>query len=682
MIQLTKKLILIRRISQYLMLFLGFLSYSQIENTSLELDSIYKLRTLSYNFEIGQEDQFRYGQLAVDLSRKLDIDTTILESYQKLSYLYLYYDQDEKFGSINKEGLQLAEKIKDTLKIGFSFQNLGYYYETRNQHDSAYYYYFNAEKYLAQVGETKRRAESLSSMANIQEIERDYVGSESNAVKAITLYNSLPKTNSNIRKLCVLYNLLAICSHKMRNYDEAISYYQQAMNTSKNTDIHLFYSLNSKNNIGYVYFEKGEYDKALELYNEVFSDERLYELDYTLYVTVKENIAQVKYELGTFSIEEIEKEYLDSFQLSDSLNDLYGIVATGNDFADFYVREKQIEKASDIAKRSLDAAREINANEEILKSLKILSKTQPGEQGKMYLYEHIKLSDSLLQKERSIRNKFAKIEYETDQILAEKEQLSKERLVFLMSSIGLLVLLILIYVIITQRSKNKELRFAQQQQEANEEIYHLMLAQQEKVEEGRTQEKKRISQELHDGILGRLFGTRLSLDSLNLVKTDEAVKSRFGYIEELKNIEHEIRKISHDLNADFVSGSSFQDIISSLVETQTKAYNLKHTLEVGDKINWDEVPNRTKMHVYRMLQECMQNIYKHAEAKWLGISFSLENDVILMRVVDDGKGFNVNKSKRGIGIKNINSRVNEVDGNVEIASEIGKGTTIEIRVPV
>ena len=77
----------------------------------------------------------------------------------------------------------------------------------------------------------------------------------------------------------------------------------------------------------------------------------------------------------------------------------------------------------------------------------------------------------------------------------------------------------MIYIILAQRAKNKELKFAKQQQETNEEIYNLMLSQQDKVDEARALEKKRISEELHDGILGRLFGTRLSLDSLNMANS-------------------------------------------------------------------------------------------------------------------------------------------------------------------
>ena len=113
-----------------------------------------------------------------------------------------------------------------------------------------------------------------------------------------------------------------------------------------------------------------------------------------------------------------------------------------------------------------------------------------------------------------------------------------------------------------------------------------MLSQQDKVDEARTQEKKRISEELHDGVLGRLFGTRLSLDSINFSDGKEAMMTRANYIGQLKTIEEDIRKISHELNTDFVSGSGFMDIVSELIENQTQAYGLAYEINFTDEISW------------------------------------------------------------------------------------------------
>ena len=64
------------------------------------------------------------------------------------------------------------------------------------------------------------------------------------------------------------------------------------------------------------------------------------------------------------------------------------------------------------------------------------------------------------------------------------------------------------------------------------------------------------------------------------------------------------------------------------------------------------------------------------------ISFSIKNNVICIAITDDGSGFDVNKSKKGIGIKNITSRVKEIQGVLKIKSEINKGTTITITIPI
>ncbi len=663
------------------LLLVAFSLFAQSGKNNTQLDSILQLRKLSNDIKLSANKRIELASLACDLSNKLKADTTKLYSNWNLSKLYLNYDRNTSFGKINVTNLKLAHKLKDTLYIGYTYQNLGYYYSTQKQNDSAYYYYYNAVKIYDKTDDVRNKGETLFTMANIQETERDYIGSEQNAIESLKLIRSLPETQNNLDTIYNIYDLLSIISERLGNYDEAIEYQNKALEIGKRIKNNLHYLVSSKNDIAFYFLKKGEYYKALEIYNQILENKLLLELDPKLYVTIKGNIALTKDRLGEDS-KEVENIFKEAYKITDSLNDSYGLLAIGNDMADFYVSQKENELAKFYTSKTLKAAREINSTKEILRSLKLLSKVEEGKKGKEYLYEHINLSDSLLKNERAIRDKFARIEFETDQLEAEKDQLAKERLLFIFISIGLLMSLTLLYVVISQRSKNRKLKFIQQQQETNEEIYNLMLAQQDKIEEGRTQEKKRISEELHDGVLGKLFGTRLSLDSLNMVQTDDAVKTRSQYIDELKNIETEIRKISHDLNTDFVSGSSFIDIVESLIETQTKAYQLEHTFKNDDSIDWEDIPNKTKIHIYRMLQETMQNIYKHANANSVKISFQLKNNVILCTIEDDGSGFNVNKARKGIGLKNIDSRVRDVGGKAEVFSKIDIGTIIKISIPI
>ncbi|MBC8643313.1 hypothetical protein H9W95_01875 [Flavobacterium lindanitolerans] len=160
----------------------------------------------------------------------------------------------------------------------------------------------------------------------------------------------------------------------------------------------------------------------------------------------------------------------------------------------------------------------------------------------------------------------------------------------------------------------------QAQQKANEDIYNLMLYQQNKIEEGRTNEKIRIAQELHDGILGRLFGARLNLDSLNKRQDEEAIVSRNNYLVELKNIEQDIREISHDLNLEkHALNNNFIGIVNNLIEQQETVSQAKVSFVVDMEIEWEKIENYIKINLYRILQEALLNINKYARQKISGL---------------------------------------------------------------
>jgi signal transduction histidine kinase len=662
--------------------FTAFNVFSQSEELNIQLDSIAALRNLSKDQNLELEMRLDYAKKASQLSLETKIDSTILMSNRNLSFVYLQMGKFNQFGTINHTNLNLAHKLNDSSAIAITNYNLGAYHHNELNNDSAYYYYSNAVKIYNKLKDIKSEGELLLNMADIQETEKDYIGAEINAIRAILLIEILPKTDNNLDTLWSLYNLLGVISGRLQQYDDAIDYHEQALSISNKISGNFYYNLSSNNNLAFIYEKKGEYLKALSIYEDLIQQDNLYQNDPSLYTLLLGNIANTKSLSNNNNYEEIEKQFKEAYKISDSIEDDVVKMAISEYFSEFLFSRSEKDSALFYAEKTYKISKELKSNDFVSKSLLLLSKINEGEVGKKYLYEHIKLNDSLLNNERNIRNKFARIEFETDKIEAENIKISKERLLFLLLSIGLLLTLTLLYIVITQRAKNRKLEFAQKQQEANEEIYNLMLAQQDKVDEGRTQEKKRISEELHDGILGRLFGTRLSLDSLNMLQTEDAIINREGYINELKSIEEEIRKISHDLNADFVVGSSFIDIVKTLIETQTQAYKLDYTFNEDNDIPWDDVSNKTKIHVYRMLQETIQNIYKHANAKHIKISFKLKNNVILLTVEDDGSGFNVVKAKKGIGIKNINSRVKEMNGEVEINSQIGIGTIIKINAPL
>jgi len=578
--------------------------------------------------------------------------------------------------------LRILSSIKssDSILIAKQHLRLGDIYKYRLVSDSAYFYYQKAEKIFNKFDLKLEAAITLFRVAIIQTYDKDYTGSEVTSFEAISLLEQLPQTN-NVRKYkAYIYNNLGIIFDELELYEQSVSYFKKSLEIKNGLEGDYNKSKGlTLNNLVKVYRRSGQFKLAKITYNKIFSNKDLIKNHPDVYVLALGNYAKTL-DLSN-ELKELPDLYYRALRISDSINDSYNSIILYQHLAEYYNKFDKKDSAKHYAYKAKDISKAYN-NDDLLKSLLLLSKIEEGKKSAKHLKAYVKLSDSLQKNERAIRNKFARIRFETSKIEQENIKIAKERLWLLIISVVVILASFLVYLVISQKNKNKELQFIQKQQETNEEIYNLMLSQNENIEEARTLEKKRISEELHDGVLGRLFGTRLSLDSLNMSNSEEAIKTRSQYIDGLKTIEEDIRKVSHKLNTDFVSGSGFIDIIKTLVETQTIAYNINYELDHDDDINWDSVANKKKIHIYRIIQETLHNIYKHANATKVNISFKLKNNVICLIISDDGSGFDVNKAKSGIGLKNMNSRIKEISGTINITSEKDIGTKVTIELPI
>jgi len=669
---------------RYIILLLFFIlaipNYSLAQENKTLLDSIYILRDLSQDNTLTKDLRIEYGTRAVDLSQRTRSDTTKLISERKLAFVYLLTGEYDLYETSSLINLETARELKDSLGIAHINAGLGYLNnEIKLDKAESYKYYLEALKYFDALNLLNDKANTLYNIASIQDDEKDYLGSEQNAIKALRILNNLDLDNIDSRKYNIL-NLLGLVSLKLQNFDEAIAFHNQAIELTKNLDDGRQSAIESLNNIAFTYRVKGDYVKALKLFKEIIENPQLNE-DMSFKALVLSNFAYTKFLGGKYDYNEVENDLKKALNISERLGDDYTKLVASQDLARFYEVNKIADSSLKYARQSYKLAKAIPINDYYLESMLILARLTKGQESNSYLEQHIRLSDSLMGIERATQNKFARIEYKTDELEAENEQISKENLYLLLLSIGLLLTAIIIYLVISQRAKNRKLKLIQVQSKANEDIYNLMREQQDKVDQARVLEKKRISEELHDGVLGRLFGTRLSLDSINFKDGKEAMNSRAEYITQLKTIEEDIRKISHELNTDFVSGSGFTNLVSELISNQTNAYGLKYEFEHDDELDWKSVNNRVKINIIRIIQESMQNVYKHANAKKIKISISLQKDVICLAIIDDGDGFDTSKNRKGIGLKNMTSRVENIGGEIDFSSKVGNGTVVNVKIP-
>ena len=333
------------------------------------------------------------------------------------------------------------------------------------------------------------------------------------------------------------------------------------------------------------------------------------------------------------------------------------------------------------AKLAKTIAEETSNNDRLLSSLKLLSAIDKKNSA-LYSSDYFELNESLHTQERNIRDKFARIQLETDEALQENESLARQTKIWFGVALALLLIGLSIFTIIQQRSNNQKLKFEQKQQESNQEIYDLMLSQQAKVQEGKQMEQKRVSQELHDGILGQMLGIRLILSGLNERNDEAATTQRAELIEKLQEVEEEIRTISHELNdASYQKIHNFIIAIEDLVKTIGASAQLQSSFYHDECVDWDALDGEIKINIYRIVQECLQNCVKHAQCNQVEVDFKSTNDCLTISVIDDGRGFEKNRGKNGIGMKNIKSRITKMSGSLQIDSARGKGTKITIRIP-
>ncbi|HEU4789570.1 MAG TPA: ATP-binding protein, partial [Flavobacterium sp.] len=422
------------------------------------------------------------------------------------------------------------------------------------------------------------------------------------------------------------------------------------------------------------------YKQAKKYFERGLKEEHLFEDKPKLYAMLLDNLAYSKFKLK--ESEGLPNQFYRALKIRDSLDFTAGIIINKIHLSEYFASKKDTLKAIQYAKQALMFSRSNNQLRRILDALKQMEAVDQ-KKASIYSKEYILINDRLQKAERKMGEKFSRIEYETDEIKVENTNLEGQNKKLLLIFGSFIILAILLYTIKLQKVKQRELLFKQQQQQANAEIYNLLINQQNTIEINNIKEKKRVARELHDGVLGRMFGVRINLDSLNKIKDDSGIESRLNYLTELKNIEQDIREISHNLNREKSELiNNFVAIVTNLFEEQKKTYSTKFLAHIDPAIKWDLIDNTAKINLYRILQESLQNCNKYANATKIKVEFKKENDNLVLKINDDGTGFNVNRAKKGIGLQNIKVRTIECEGTLEIKSKKEEGTLIIITIPV
>jgi len=199
------------------------------------------------------------------------------------------------------------------------------------------------------------------------------------------------------------------------------------------------------------------------------------------------------------------------------------------------------------------------------------------------------------------------------------------------------------------------------------------------------EERSRIGMDLHDGVIQSIYAVGLTLESAQMIlkeKPDAARELLSQSIGGLNDAIRDIRNFILDLRPRRFDGDLQAGVARLVREFQANAM-IEVDVAVAEELESSLTPDISQA-IFLTAQEALANIARHARASRVGLDLSGDADSIWLRVADDGRGFDIRQKEQtvGHGLANMRARAEELGGSFKVDSELGKGTTIQLRLPL
>lgn len=534
-----------------------------------------------------------------------------------------------------KEALKIRQDAKDSFGIAMSYNNLGYIYKEVGNYDKAMENMLVARQYFEKLGNKEGVGNTLNNIGQVYLKKKDIDQAITYFKNGVTLYASI----GDERNMAISYHSIANAMSAKGVYDSARYYWKIAEEkyilqkddrnlALINADLAESYNREEKWADAVPYFQE-----AIRL-NTAIDNKRSLAGIYIAYAS--NSIAQNKLESGRL--------------LLDSAKSFLTTSNQKNHWRDYYKTQAALYEAQGNATLALQS-----------------------------LQQFVLYSDSVLNETNIKAIADMGVKYETEkkeqEIVLQKAQVAKKNII-IWAIAGLSALMVLLGYSYYRRYRLKK------EKELQLEVMHQQDLAARSVLLAEENERRRIAAELHDGVGQIMSAARMNLDAvvreLQPLATEKLVK-----LERVVSLVDEgckeVRAVSHSMmpNALLKKGlaSALHDFIQKIdqqvIKTQLHIEGLQERLSP-----------ETESVLYRVIQECVNNVIKHSGANQLDISVIHEKEAVEVTIEDNGKGFNVNEVSAGIGLQNIKARIQFLKGTLDIESSPGRGTFTGIHVPL
>ncbi|MES2381596.1 MAG: sensor histidine kinase [Bacteroidota bacterium] len=607
-------------------------------------------------------------------------DTQRVQVLNALCSEYTYNDPN-KGKLFALEALQVAEQINYTLGKARALNRIGIIYDVSGNYDSAIDCYLQAGIAFSQANNIRGKGAALNNIGMVYSVKGNYKKALVHHFEALKIFESIndePYAASALNNIANVYADLS-------KYKLAFTYYLKASVINKKTGDNDALASNYTN-IASSLRECNQPDSALFYVNKSLDIQLASNNQYGLGIlyTVVGNI------YGDKNQHKQSLYYLlKSLQIRNELNDEAGKASVLINISGQYTYLNNKPLAEKYALQAHEIALRINSYRMLRKTSMLLFNlyTRAGEYKKAVQYVDIAIMarDSAMNEEsnKNMAEMEAKYESEKQILELEKKDLALNNATLEIeqkrSTITLLVIACLFIVLlgfgIYNFTRNKQQRALDAHLIAQQELRNKAII------EAEEKERVRIARELHDGIGQQLSAAKMNLSAFEATMPEDK-KETFHYLMELvDDAVKEVRSISHNMIPNALLRSGLTSAVREFVNKLTISGDLKIDLHiVGIDTRLD---NSIETVLYRVIQECVSNIIKHAQASHVNIQLIKYDTHLNLVIEDNGVGFDTNKINdfEGIGLKNIVSRVLYLNGTVDFDSMSGHGTTIIVDVP-
>ncbi|QXP78472.1 sensor histidine kinase [Winogradskyella sp. HaHa_3_26] len=583
-------------------------------------------------------------------------------------------------------------------------------------------------------------ARALYALGNLGNISGDYKSTITYTTEAITLLKAVKVEKG----LAACYNILALGYKNLGQYPEAMDSFIQCLNYAKLTKNKVQES-NAYQNIATLYLLQKEYKKAAEnldraanLYRELGDDDGVLTTLFNFANILKEEgkfnqarehyqtvlgyrekegnkavIAYVNINLSQMLVEEGRcKEAVVALRKTMSLlealkfNSDLVIVLNDLGLCESKLGHRKEAIAAFVKALSIGQNQSLQLyNSDIYKNLAQLYEEDGDYENALKFYQKGVITgeeQNSLDKEKYVAN--IQERYETElketriQLLEKEQKLSdaelqkveltvkRQKLIrnVLIAGFGLVLLtLIILRLFYIQRLRVQKELSLQQEENAKQKISEMMkdhkLSVIERYQEGQDEERSRLAREIHDGIGSDLAGIKIAFEHYVESNHDQSQSNRIA--KAISSACVDVRSLSHQLHPLSFSKIGFTSFLNDFIDQISTKSPIEIQTFFFPEEEIDQLPELLLADAYRIVQELINNILKHAEATHADVQLTKHEDHLNIVINDNGKGFKKNK-KQGIGLRNIKERLHKVEGDLDIDSSPGNGTSITINIPI